>query len=116
MATTKGKKYDSATLINKDVDKRIDRGLKAAALDVEDKKNRALFKKIIGRRKNSAQDPSEVKKSKRKSLTPMVSKAYKKARIKTHSRGIVSGKDLDRGMLSEKVKSRRYTKKRGMTK
>mgnify|MGYP003134825039 CR=1 FL=1 len=115
MATTKGKKYDSATLINKDVDKRIDRGLKAAALDVEDKKNRALFKKIIGRRKSSAQDPSEVKKYKRKSLTPMVSKAYKKAQKDKKSRS-VSDRDLDRGMLSKGAKARRDTKARGMIK
>ena len=81
-----------ATLSNKKVDKRIDRGLKAAALDIEDKKNRALFKRIIERRKNSPQDPSEVKKPKRKSLTPMVSKAYKKAQKAGRS---VSDKDLD---------------------
>jgi hypothetical protein len=109
---TKGKKYDSATLINKDVDKRIDRGLKAAALDVENKKNRALFKKIIGRRKSSAQDPSEVKTKrsmvskaykKAASTAKRVSDAYKKAK-KFDPSGRITSQDLSRGMMSKKAK------------
>lgn len=97
---------------------KVDRPLKKA---VANKTKKSLFninklaKQLITMiREDSAQDPSEVKTSKRKSLTPMVSEAYKKAQ-KTKKARTVSNKDLDRGKLSEKVKSRRYAKARGMT-
>ncbi len=105
---------------------KVDRGLSEAARKKYIKEQKQLEKRIDyivnALTTGGPQDPSEVKKKKpkRKSLTPMVSKAYKKAASKAKRvsdaykkakkldpSGRISDQDLSRGMVSKKAKRKR---------